>query len=269
MGPQIENGYLKIANEIYEAFCRTNIGGDRRQVLDFVIRKTYGFNKTSDEISTKQIMQGTGLKKVAIYRARKWLKDNGFITVYKNVDSYFLTYSFQKNFKDWKGATKKETGYKKVLKGATKKCSRGLQKSASVLITKDTYTKDNQKTEAHTPQAKFLESFSGLYERMTGHPFSADKKHYIIISNLIKKHGYDALVEKSKLLACYCQSADIWFAKEGWSCFTPETLKTHWNRIIPILNEDQKKAKKSEEIYQKLKEERRRADELVKDSIAV
>lgn len=119
-----------------------------------------------------------------------------------------------------------------------------------------------------SPQGKFLDSFSMLYENQTGMPFKTDKKHFVVVSGLIKKYGYERLVEKAKLLAHYCQRGEVWFAREGWSCFTPETLSTHWNRIIPILSEEQKKTKKSEEIYQKLKEDRRKADELVKDSLA-
>lgn len=270
MGPQIENGYLKIANDIYDAFGKTRIRAEYRQMLDFIIRKTYGFNKKSDNISTSQMMEGTGLKRHAVHKARKWLKDRNFITVTQKGHTSLLTYSFQKDYTKWMVSPKRVTVTHKGHRVSPKRVTGCNPKGLPLLLTKDTLTKDNiQKTiEPKTAQAKFLESFSGLYENQTGHPFKSDKKHFVIIANLIKKYGYEATVEKAKLLAVYCQQGEVWFAREGWSCFTPETLSAHWNRIIPILTEDQKKAKKSEEIYQKLKEERRRTDELVKDSIA-
>ncbi len=114
-------------------------------------------------------------------------------------------------------------------------------------------------------QASFIESFSALYENQTGHPFKSDKKHFVIIANLIKKYGYDATVEKAKLLAVYCQQGEVWFAREGWSCFTPETLSAHWNRIVPILSDEQKKELKNKAVREKIAEHERKVNELLKN----
>jgi hypothetical protein len=46
--PQLENGYVKIANELWDALCRTRIPGECRQVLDAIIRS---WNKKADQIS--------------------------------------------------------------------------------------------------------------------------------------------------------------------------------------------------------------------------
>lgn len=61
--PQLENGYTRIANEIMDELCRFRMAGEARQVLDFIIRKTWGFNKKEDKISNSQIVEGTGLSK--------------------------------------------------------------------------------------------------------------------------------------------------------------------------------------------------------------
>lgn len=114
-------------------------------------------------------------------------------------------------------------------------------------------------------QAGFIESFSALYENQTGHQFKADKKHFVIIANLIKKYGYEATVEKAKLLAVYCQQGEVWFAREGWSCFTPETLSAHWNRIVPILSDEQKKELKNKAVREKIAEHERKVNELLKN----
>ena len=42
--PQTENGYVKIATELHDALCKTRISGEARQMLDVIIRKTYGYD---------------------------------------------------------------------------------------------------------------------------------------------------------------------------------------------------------------------------------
>ena len=112
--PQHEDGYTRIANEIMEALARFRIPGEARQMLDVIIRKTYGFNKIKDRISTSQLMAATGLRRGLIHRVRKRLLLSNLITVYKNVDSQILSYSFQKDYEKWKVYTKKYTVYKNV-----------------------------------------------------------------------------------------------------------------------------------------------------------
>jgi hypothetical protein len=46
--------------------------------------------------------------------------------------------------------------------------------------------------------------------------------------------------------------------------FYPETLSRQWNRIIPIMTEEQKKDAKFKAAYEKEQADRRRTDELVK-----
>lgn len=264
---KLKNGYLKMANEIYDAFSKTRIRAEYRQMLDFIIRKTYGFNKKEDDISTSQFIEGTGLKRHAVHKARKWLKDHGFITVTQKGDSFFLTYSFQKDCKKWKVSPKKVTVTQKGIRVSPKKVAGVSPKKVSRTITKDNLTKDTiQKTVvAKTPQAKFMESFSSLYERMTGHSFSIKKEHYAMIAKIINKHGYDAVVEKAKILAVYCQEGEIWFCKNGWSDFTPEKLSKMWNSILPIKSEDQKKAEKSKSVREEIAEHERSVRELLEN----
>ena len=46
--PQIEDGYTKIANELLEAISKVNLSSYEFRVIMAIIRKTYGFNKKSD-----------------------------------------------------------------------------------------------------------------------------------------------------------------------------------------------------------------------------
>jgi len=130
-GPQKENGYTAIANEIMEAFGKYRIPGEQRQVLDVIIRKTYGFNKKEDMISNSQFVRATGLKKPSICRAINALIDKNIVS--KKDNKRIPSYQFNKNYRTWKLLAKKLTVSKKV-------------NSVLALLspTKDIYTKDNR-----------------------------------------------------------------------------------------------------------------------------
>ena len=125
--PQLENGYLKISNEIIEALAKIRISGEARQMLDVIIRKTYGYDKKSDMISTSQFCQATGLNKLAITRARKKLLVSKMITVIKNDTSQILSYSIQKDYDKWVVVSKMITGIKNDTRGYQKQSQRGIK----------------------------------------------------------------------------------------------------------------------------------------------
>lgn len=53
--PQIEDGYTKIANELLEAIILFKFTERQYKVFFAILRKTYGFNKTNDDISLSQL----------------------------------------------------------------------------------------------------------------------------------------------------------------------------------------------------------------------
>jgi len=127
-----------------EAFGKFRISGEVRQVLDVIIRKTYGFNKKKDKISTSQFEIHTGLDKKTIHRARRKLLEMNLITIYKNEDSQILSYSFQKDYNKWKQSPKMNT----VPKFAPKQSLNLRQTVPNIAThnnntTKDSITKDN------------------------------------------------------------------------------------------------------------------------------
>lgn len=105
--PQAEHGHIRIATEIWEALVRTRIPGEARQMLDFIIRKTYGYHKKHDQIATSQIIEATGLTRKIIERARKNLRTWNLITTHKKEGSQILVYSFNKDYETWKLPPKK------------------------------------------------------------------------------------------------------------------------------------------------------------------
>ena len=115
--PQTKDGFTGITNELMDALVRTRIPGEARQVLDAIIRKTYGWGKTSDDISLSQFMIMTGLSKSTICKAvKKLLAMNMIIkkgcaaTLFtKQGKAIISTYSVQKEHKFWKPLPKKKT----------------------------------------------------------------------------------------------------------------------------------------------------------------
>lgn len=139
--PQLENGYLKLANELVEAYTRARIPGEAMQCLWVIIRKTYGFGKLEDRISISQFSQATGLKKQHAHRAISKLVELNLVT--KKGDGISVKYRIVKDASLWKLSPKKDTSPKKVelvpIKGDKASPKKGNTKESL----KDTITKEN------------------------------------------------------------------------------------------------------------------------------
>jgi len=75
-GPQVEDGYTRIANELFEAVTNAQIFPvtlRQMRVVLAVVRKTYGFNKKADRISDGQIAADTGLSRQNVNKAKREL----------------------------------------------------------------------------------------------------------------------------------------------------------------------------------------------------
>ena len=140
--PQAENGHTDIANEIFDALARIRIPGEARKVMDFIIRKTWGWHKKEDCIPLSQFVDGPGIKKPIVCRALKKLSDMNLIIIKKDNDTR-TTYCFNKDYDSWKPLSKKITLSKKIM-SVIKKDNASLSKKSTTktTTTKDTITKD-------------------------------------------------------------------------------------------------------------------------------
>lgn len=113
--PQLENGYVRIATELWEALCRIRIPGEARQILDFIIRKTYGFQKRSDRIALSQFVEGTGISKPHVVRGLRKLESMNMIVIKtdnaiaQKGNGNIVSYSLNKAYTDWMPLPKKAT----------------------------------------------------------------------------------------------------------------------------------------------------------------
>lgn len=60
-GPQVEDGYTRIADELMNALCTADFTAREFRVVNFVIKQTYGWNRKSHRMSASFIAGGTGL----------------------------------------------------------------------------------------------------------------------------------------------------------------------------------------------------------------
>ena len=61
--PQVEEGYTRIANELLEAIIGFDFSKRELKILFALMRKTYGWGRSSDRIALSQFELLTGLKK--------------------------------------------------------------------------------------------------------------------------------------------------------------------------------------------------------------
>lgn len=106
--------FTKISNELLEAFARVRIAGNEWQILAVILRKTYGYLKTSDTISISQFQKMTQLDRRNIFKLLKALQNRNIISIVHNDASNITRYSVQKNYENWRVVSKKTLAYKQI-----------------------------------------------------------------------------------------------------------------------------------------------------------
>ena len=99
--PRIENGYTRIANELLEAICRLSISGNEMRILLYIIRRTYGFNKSYAEIPLSDISDAVGVRREHIQKALKKLASQKVIELHTYNGVRPQTISVVKNYEKW------------------------------------------------------------------------------------------------------------------------------------------------------------------------
>lgn len=142
--PQIADGYTKIANEIMDALIAAHLSGQEMRVTLFVIRKTYGFNKTEDFISLSQMMAAVGMSKIRASQVVRSLELMKILTVKENINGLTKKYSFNKDFDTWDTVKEKLNRKEKTKQTVKVLRNRPLRKTLTTkeTITKETITKD-------------------------------------------------------------------------------------------------------------------------------
>ena len=118
-GPQLEDGYFKVANEWWDALVRTRIPGNQMQCVLYILRRTYGYRQKETSLRLSQFVGATGIRKPHVCRALNLLKSRKIIITKKGNEGC-TTYKFNKNYCEWEPLPKMVT-LPKMVKNVTKK----------------------------------------------------------------------------------------------------------------------------------------------------
>ncbi|MGQ7950366.1 replication protein, partial [Providencia huashanensis] len=77
----LDNGYLRVANEIQDALCALQLAGREWQVLNAIIRLTWGWQKKEDRIQNILIEEKTKLGRNPVSESVGALEVRGIIHV--------------------------------------------------------------------------------------------------------------------------------------------------------------------------------------------
>lgn len=141
--PQLENGYVKIANELFEQLVKASLLGAEIRIALFVIRKTYGFNKKVDYISLTQFKKGTNLSRPTVNKSLKNLISKNILLKVK--ESHF---SINKDYETWtsKSVLTSKGVFTKTSKSVLTTTSKSvLTHKRHILNTKDNSTFSKEK----------------------------------------------------------------------------------------------------------------------------
>lgn len=208
--PQREHGHTEIANELMEALARFRIPGEVRQVLDAIIRKTYGWNKKTDKIPVSQLVKMTGLHKANVSRSLSKLITNRIVI---KTDNNFI--GLQKNYEEWQSFKVIKVDNKSelsklitpvikvdnaVIKTDNKKLSRLTDSKET---TKDTYSKDTLQKTPHADLkiggelATTVNGFIGLFQRVNPsyEQLFQRKPQRDAAQRMIEKHGMEPMTK--------------------------------------------------------------------------
>lgn len=234
--PQRERGHTDIANEVMEALCKFRIPGELRQVVDVVIRKTWGWHKKEDWISNSQFVEMTGMRKGNVSRSLS--KAITHCLVIKSDNGY----RFNKNYNEWIPFDRI------VIKKATK-----VIKSDNKLLSKVRDTKENKETiqkkviATDAPASLSVPSESNGYalwndkfqQRLGFRITKEPKKNENAVKYIIRDHGKDTLHQVLDYLG-WLKTTKKGRDRPYWFQYTSSFIKIrgNWDNIMAAMTDD-------------------------------
>lgn len=108
--PQVKNGYTRIANEILENIIKTHLNGTQYRLVMIIWRYTYGFKRTSHELSVSYIAKKINASRSQVDRELSSLIDKKIIVSDGIGKKGARVLSFNKNYEEWKTSSEKRIG---------------------------------------------------------------------------------------------------------------------------------------------------------------
>ncbi len=148
--PQIEDGYVRIANELFEALSNTRLPGRQWQIVLTIIRMTYGYNRKTWNTSNIELSSILNMHRQHTHADLKELAAKNMILVTENGDESGITIGIQKHYLKW-DCNRKRLPSPKTVTSVTENGDKPSPKTVTVPYK----TKDNSKdTLVHFPDVK-------------------------------------------------------------------------------------------------------------------
>lgn len=149
--PQVEDGYVRIANELFEALSRARLPGRQWQIVLTVIRMTYGFNRKTWTTTNIELSQMLDMHRQHTHADIDELCGKNVLLVTENGDGKSITLGIEKHYSQWR-CNRNRLPSPKTVTSVTENGYEPSPKSVTAILLK---TKDNSKDKVvHLPAAK-------------------------------------------------------------------------------------------------------------------
>ncbi len=159
----LDNGYTKLANELYEELIGANLTKNQAKVAHAICRKTYGFNKKTDRISDSQLSELTRLPRQKVNKAK-----NELIAM-KVIVKVGMAIGPNKNLTEWDIPEYHQNG---VI--VTKTVTKSVTKSVTALSPKQGHTKETITKEKKENKNTMSEEVRSKNEKSNSEPTKPD-----------------------------------------------------------------------------------------------
>lgn len=159
----LDNGYTKLANELYEELIGANLTKNQAKVAHAICRKTYGFNKKTDRISDSQLAELTRLPRQKVNKAK-----NELIAM-KVIVKVGMAIGPNKNLTEWDIPDCHQNG---VI--VTKTVTKSVTKSVTALSPKQGHTKETVTKEKKENKNTMSEEVRSANKKSNSEPTKPD-----------------------------------------------------------------------------------------------
>ncbi|HEJ9403632.1 TPA: replication protein [Proteus mirabilis] len=159
----LDNGYTKLANELYEELIGANLTKNQAKVAHAICRKTYGFNKKTDRISDSQLAELTRLPRQKVNKAK-----NELIAM-KVIVKVGMAIGPNKNLTEWDIPDCHQNG---VI--VTKTVTKSVTKSVTALSPKQGHTKETITKEKKENKNTMSEEVRSANKKSNSEPTKPD-----------------------------------------------------------------------------------------------
>ena len=185
----MENGYARVANDLIEAFAKTELSGREFRILMCVIRRTYSYQKAEDWIALPQISEATDILKRHCSTLVKGLVKRSILLESKS--GHIRLLSINTSVSEWSENPKKQR---------VPKNGKGIPKNGNILPKNGNIFPENGNHKRKKERKKISINNSSS-ELASGHGNQVDRPDAAIQSPNGKKWGSEIDLEMARTMA--------------------------------------------------------------------